>query len=131
MTVDLLSVRLKECKRELTALKTAHQRGLGELKIFRYPLQISGYNDHVYELTVTVDFDPNFTAYPFVSCTPQCDPVYFLNKADIISFDFTNNGRGAVFVFSWFAFTQIEPYTIMFHSSVPIVNVEYEFVRTS
>ena len=131
MTVDLLSVRLKECKRELTALKTAHRRGLGELKILRYPLQISGYNDYGYSLSVVLNFDRSFTPYPFVSCTPQCDPGTYLTKCDLVSFDYTDNGRSAVFDFDWFALTSIDPYTLLFHSSVPIVDVEYNFTRST
>lgn len=131
MTVDLLSVRLKEAKRELTALKTAHKRGLGELKVFEYRLEISGYNDHVYDLSVTVNFDTSFTRYPFIFTYPQGDPNTFLSKADLVSMDYTNNGASAVFNYSWFALTTIDPYTILFKSSVPIVSSEYTFVRST
>lgn len=131
MTVDLFSVKLKEAKRELTALKTAHKRGLGDLKVFDYELKISGYNDYVYDLTVTVDFDPAFTKYPFIFAYPQCDPSTYLTKADLISMDFANDGASVVFNFSWFALTTIDPYTILFHSSVPIINVDYNFTRNT
>lgn len=127
MTVDLLSVRLKEAKRELTNLKTAHKRGLGGLKVFEYDLDISGYTDHVYILNITVNFDPNFTSYPFVSCTPQSDPETFLANADLISMDYSNNGMSAIYVFEWFALTSFQPYRFAFYSSVPIVSSEYKF----
>lgn len=131
MTVDLFSVKLKEVKRELTALKTAHKRGLDGLKIFEYPLQLTGYDDDVYNLSVTLTFDSAFTSYPFVSCSPQCDSSTYLANADMISMDYTNGGMGAVYVFEWFALTTIDPYTILFKSSVPIVDVSYTFVRSS
>lgn len=131
MTVDLLSVRLKEAKRELTNLKTAHKRGLNSLVVFEYPLSISGYNDDVYTLSVTLNFDPNFTKYPFISCSPQCDPSTYISNADLISMDYTNNGMSAVYTFDWFALTTLDPYTILFKCSVPITSVEYRFIRSN
>lgn len=128
---NLLVERLKAAKRELTALKTVHRRGLGGLKVFEYPLEISGYNDTVYTLDVTVNFVVGSTSYPFVFCTPQVDPDTLLTKADLISMDFSNNGMTANFSFDWFALTKIDPYKLIFYSSSPIDNVTYRFIRSS
>lgn len=124
---DLLVQRLKAAKRELTALKTAHRRGLGSLKVYEYPLEISGYNDKAYILNVHIDFDENATSYPFITCSPQVDTTTYQSKADIISMDYTNGGMGVDYSFDWFALTKIDPYTIFFISSAPISQVTFQF----
>lgn len=128
---ELLVQRLKSAKRELTALKTAHRRGLGGLKVYEYPLEISGYNDHVYVLNVEIMFASDATSFPFITCSPQADPSTFQGKADVISMYYTNNGMGVNYSFDWFALTQIDPYTIYFLSTAPIESVVYQFVRPS
>lgn len=129
---DLLVQRLKAAKRELTALKTAHRRGLGGMKVFEYPLSISGYNDYVYALSVTIRFASGSTSYPFVVGTPQSDPnTNYLSKADLISMRFEDGGMSAAFDFDWFALTKIDPYTIYFYSSSPIEEVTYTFTRST
>lgn len=128
---DLLVQRLKSAKRELTALKTAHKRGLGGLEVFESPLGITGYNDAVYILNVTVDFAADATSYPFITCCPQVDPTNFLTKADIISMNYDKGGMSANFSFDWFALTKIDPYSIHFLSTAPIANITYQFIRSS
>lgn len=128
---DLFVQRLKAAKRELTALKTAHRRGLGGLKVFEYPLEITGYNDAVYTLDVTVEFAQDSTSYPFIICAPQADSTTNLAKADLISMNFGADGMTAYLNFEWFALTQIDPYNIVFYSSSPISNVSYRFIRSA
>lgn len=74
MTVDLLSVRLKEAKKELTNLKTAHMRGLGLLRVYKkiYQLDSLGIPDeYSSRVKLTVYFSTDFSPYPLFSIVPQ------------------------------------------------------------
>lgn len=62
--MNLLVNKMKDVKRELTNLKTAHQRGIN-LKIFREEITFSKSSIGFYDGTITVTFDTNFAAYPF------------------------------------------------------------------
>lgn len=67
---DLLVQRLKAAKRELTALKTAHKRGLGLLRIYRTQYlfsDIPGISDQeIYSsVKTTITFSTTFEPYPF------------------------------------------------------------------
>ena len=70
MTVDLLSSRLKAAKRELTALKTAHTRGFGLLKVYTKTLNYSQTGiaeGGIYtNATLTISFSRDFPPRPFV-----------------------------------------------------------------
>lgn len=68
MSQNLLVERLKFAKRELTALKTAHQRGLGLLQIYNKVYYFSGAGIEeggAYDVVVTIKFSRNFSPYPF------------------------------------------------------------------
>lgn len=70
--MNLLATKIKDIKRELTALKTAHTRGLGNVKIYQKIVQIdsSGHQTGAYYMTVNVTFDRRFTAYPMAQIIP-------------------------------------------------------------
>lgn len=130
MTVDLLSVRLKEVKRELTNLKTAHKRGLGGLKVFQNYLEfeISGSSiaSGSWMLDVTIEFDDKFPEYPFLTAMGQCSNSYVSN-VDIISMDFIS-GRKLTAQFNWENKSGLDPYRIYFYSNSPIISYEYRFI---
>lgn len=65
---DLLVQRLKAAKRELTALKTAHRRGLGLLKVYRIEETfITPSGQGTYEgVKITISFSRNFAKKPMV-----------------------------------------------------------------
>lgn len=67
MSQNLLVERLKYAKRELTALKTAHRRGLGLLKIYysEYDYTTAGVETGAYDIVATIKFDRKFGAFPF------------------------------------------------------------------
>lgn len=69
MTVNLLSQRLKAVKRELTALKTAHMRGLGLVETYRYTGYIE-YQSGLSTLKFNIDFSNDYAAYPFFQIMP-------------------------------------------------------------
>lgn len=102
--VDLLSKRLKNAKAELTNLKTAHNRGLGLLRIYCAK--------HLYEDddiwppgmfvgTITVDFPSDSPPYPFayfVSPNPgNLMPYDFTSGIDVLSVRYENNGHRAIY----------------------------------
>ena len=96
MTVDLLSVRLKEAKRELTNLKTAHLRGLGLLKIYKktYVLNDFGIQDSTYNrVRMTINFDYNFPPYTLVQLLTQIAGTSgFDMSLTVDSMNYTNSG---------------------------------------
>lgn len=68
MSQNMLVERLKFAKRELTALKTAHFRGMGLLKIYKatyYFSQAGIEEDYFYDAVVTIKFSRDFAPYPF------------------------------------------------------------------
>lgn len=74
MTVDLLSVKLKEAKRELNNLKTAHLRGLGMLRIYKnvYSLADLGIeDDYSGRKRIVINFSTDFAPYPLMVLVPQ------------------------------------------------------------
>lgn len=130
MTVDLLSVRLKEAKRELTALKTAHKRGLGGLKVFQDYLEFDIAGSSIasgrWMLDMTIEFDDKFPEYPFLTAMGQCSNSYVSN-VDIVSMDFTD-GHTLKAQFNWENKSGLDPYRIYFYSNSPIISYEYRFI---
>lgn len=124
MTVDLLSLRIKEAKRELTALKTAHKRGLGNVKIYTYDFNIdpTGHDTGIWELVVRVDFDSSFAAYPFVYIAPQIGQS-FSYSLEVATTDYRNDGYTAFVRCIWGYENGMTKSTVV--STSPIVNVSY------
>lgn len=89
-----LSLRLKYAKRELTALKTAHLRGLGLVKVFSREVQLdlSPYVGELGYIRVTVDFDSSFVAYPFVNIIPRAVSSGTRVFGDPLEIYYTNAG---------------------------------------
>ena len=65
MPTPVLVERLKRAKQELTALKTAHKRGVGMLKVFEENIAPQAPDHTPWELTMTISFGVNTTPYPF------------------------------------------------------------------
>lgn len=66
MPTPVLVERLKRAKEELTALKTAHKRGVGLLKVFEENISPQAPDQTPWELTMTISFGANSTPYPFM-----------------------------------------------------------------
>lgn len=102
---NLLVNKIKNAKRELTALKTAHNRGLGLVKVYRSILRYvdtSIPNNYYGDAVVTVDFDNSFGAYPFTYIEGRIDGVRSTvykgwYSADMQQVRYSNNGYRAVF----------------------------------
>lgn len=80
MSQNMLVERLKFAKRELTALKTAHTRGFGLLKIYKETLYFSDLGieegDIYSDATLTIKFSRDFPPNPF---------VYTLGDVNVVS----------------------------------------------
>lgn len=96
MNQNLLVERLKFAKRELTALKTAHLRGLGNLRVYRRleTLITPAVERGSYELFIEISFSSNYAPYPFVNVLagPEIDGVALYGFDE---FEYTENGRKA------------------------------------
>lgn len=109
-----LSLRLKYAKRELTALKTAHPRGLGNLRVYRRRETMTSPDvpRGTYDITIVLTFGDSYAPYPFVNVLagPEVDGVTLYGFEE---FEYIDNGRKAK-VFGYAYFYQ------------PLVTVEYE-----
>lgn len=74
MPVNLLTKRLKDAKRELTNLKTAHMRGLGYLKVYSQNLTITdGPSTGIHSFQIDITLSNEFAAYPFTQLFPAAN----------------------------------------------------------
>lgn len=94
--MNTLSERLKYARRELTALKTAHPRGLGNLRVYRKSVTLTspGSSRASYNIIIDITFGAGYKPYPFVQVIKGPSPgTIFL--FDIQEFEYTNSGMGA------------------------------------
>lgn len=121
---DLLVQRLKAAKRELTALKTAHRRGLGLLKIYHYEYDIPPPSGDVsfYRLTVNVSFD--ISPFPFVQRFMVVDDIYYNPFSADEEIIYAANGWTsqikAVYLLA-------SHYTMALNSTSPIISMSYSW----
>lgn len=101
---DLLVQRLKSAKRELTALKTTHKRGLGLLRIYKFTVKLSPPSDGIYYIELTIDFSDNFAPFPYIEAVPVV-----LSGTSAISTDggvqYSSNGLSCIMRFTWISST--------------------------
>lgn len=121
--MNLLTSKIKCLKRELTALKTSHTRGLGNIKIYHYSVAVDKSGRPPYtDLVVTVQFDTSFNAYPLVQILPTV-----LDNGDYsmeqVGMDYSGSGYtvNARFVWSYKAGT--DSFTV--ESTIPVTSVNY------
>lgn len=121
---DLLSKRLIAAKRELTALKTAHRRGLGLLKVYRYDYDIPPPTGELsfYRLTVNITFETS--PYPFVQryiiAQDITSNLFFANEEIV----YTNSGWGAELKAVYLIASH---YPLVINSTSPITSMSYEW----
>lgn len=128
MTINPLTMRLKAAKRELLALKTAHTRGLGNVRIYNSTITIdpTGHTTGIWDIIVSINFDQAFVAYPFVNFAPTIDPSNN-HSLEVVGQDYSNGGfsLNAQFVWRYRAGTN----TITVHSTAPVINYSYEWLE--
>lgn len=91
--MNTLADRIKAINKELTALKTAHKRGLGNLRIYSKEVEIdpTGHGSGFFFLEFTVNFDDRFGAYPFAYVNGR-QPEDDSGAPGVMAFTYTNNG---------------------------------------
>lgn len=95
MTVDLLSQRLKQAKRELTALKTAHSRGLGNLRIFSEEFDGAPSVSPGQKLTINISFSIAYAPYPFFQVLSRNSAISYTDHPGILDIEYNSSGYGA------------------------------------
>lgn len=122
-----LSQRLKYAKRELTALKTAHPRGLGNLRVYRRSeTAITPGTSGLYYGTVTATFSSQFSPYPYVQAVlgPMPENVNILQIED---FEYSSDGMGFTTIMGgWFTAGSI-PITFEILSLAPVETVSIQW----
>lgn len=129
---DLLVQRLKNAKRELTALKTAHRRGLGNLKTYYYKYNVpsEGHEEgYIWHLVITVHFNRAFAAYPFAQLLGA--RLYgtgsFVTLLDVATLQYIDDGYGLE-VGCLYEYDE-ENNTFVILSSAPVDSISYEWSR--
>lgn len=126
MTQNLLVQRFKDAKKELTALKTTHPRGIGNLKIYKETITFTGSVVWL-EGTVTINFSQNFAAYPFVYLVGygvRRTATYFASiGGDFVNY--TNNGYTAVFEATALYYPDTIPNKFDVYSTSPMTSITY------
>lgn len=102
--MNTLAQRLKFAKRELTNLKTAHQRGFGLLKIYATEYKFSdipGLSPNFYDnATTTINFSKDFAPYPFAYIKGPIDITesdFVFLSVNVEQIEYKNNGYTVVF----------------------------------
>lgn len=126
MTINPLTMRLKAAKRELLALKTAHTRGLGNVRIYTTTLDIdpTGHTTGWWSLIVNINFDQAFVAYPFVNFAVRFNSN---NSMEAVGQDYANGGYSLRAQFIWRYSGDTD--TVSVSSTAPVINYTYEWME--
>lgn len=122
--MNLLTTKIKSIKRELTALKTSHARGLGNVKIYHRIVQVdpSGHETGASYMTIIINFDRRFTAYPMAQIIPTMNYSGDYTM-EMTGLDYSDQGYTMNAELVWI----YEPGTTSFtvESTSPVDNVSY------
>lgn len=128
MTVNLLSQRLKAAKRELTALKTAHMRGLGLVNIYEQVVYIDpAGRTGQHELEIIITLDSSFPVYPFVQLLNKIDLSTQDARMGTLGFTYISPHQVKYGVLWWDAFGPANTDYVEVLSNAPISNVTYNW----
>lgn len=125
--MNTLSQRLKYAKRELTALKTAHPRGLGNLRVYRRSeTTLTPGERGIYSATITATFSPLFSPFPFAQAVigPMPPQTGILRFED---FEYSSNGMGFTAILSGLFGAGVIPVTFEILSLAPVENVSVQW----
>ena len=126
MTVDLLSVRLKEAKKELTNLKTAHLRGLGMLQLYTFTINLDVQQRlGFWSIAVNITLKPGQSPFPFIQWIPVVNNDTS-NVIELVGVQFSSGGMSVLYEFEWLA---SDPYvdTIKLYSTSQIASYTQEW----
>lgn len=127
MTQNLLVERLKYAKRELTALKTAHTRGLGMLRVYRRSVDLlSPSSAGYYRVTITATFSSLFAPFPYAQGVlgPVPSNIVILQQEE---FEYSSDGKGFTSVISGYFFNGSIPIEYEILSLAPISNLNTQW----
>lgn len=125
--MNTLSQRLKYAKRELTALKTAHPRGLGNLRVYRKNETIvSPSVMGAYEARISGSFSSLFAPYPYTQIVLGEYPenIALLTMED---FEYTSDGMGFATVITGLFAQPAISINLEILSLAPVENIEVEW----
>lgn len=122
---DLLVQRLKAAKRELTALKTAHRRGLGLLKMYRreeifVPPDGQGTYDGV---KIIISFSRDFAKSPLVSLSGLTMGSMTVQSLYVNSVRYIDDY--SLEIIAELVWTSVIPNKFVIMSSAPVGEVSY------
>ena len=128
MIQNLLVQRMKAAKREITALKTAHQRGLN-LKVFSEERYFTNSEIGFYDGVITVTFDQGFAAYPFAyvlghTLNPDQMEFYSVRVDSVV---YRDNGYTMDFIGSFVYYPEDITNRFSVYSTSPITSISYRW----
>lgn len=130
MTKNLLVQRFKDAKNELTALKTTHLRGIGNLRVYKETVPFTAPSDKIDDMIITVTTSQNFAAYPFVYVLGygvDLGGKYFFSM-DADSVNYINDGFGATFEGEAIYYTGWDANKFDVYATSPITSITYRWV---
>ena len=127
---NLLLQKFRSVKNEITALKTAHKRGLGMLRIYKkiYLWSSLGVQDqHFSRAILTINFDNSFPAYPIVNIVGEViSSVTFGKSIEVEEFVYTNGGYSASVIIAAYRNDSLGLTQFQIFSTAPLLNINYE-----
>lgn len=127
--MNTLADRIKAINKELTALKTAHKRGLGNLRIYSKKVEIdpTGHEaPRFWGFEVTIDFDNKFASYPFAYMLPTMSDSGATSVTQQRAFTYTNNGFTIRFKAIYY-FSSVDSSSFTIISTSPVTSVSYRW----
>lgn len=124
--MNLLTQQIKNAKKELLALKTNHNRGLGMLKIYKYNYIIPPPPDpelSFWWLNMTFTFE--MSAYPFLQRNLQFNDISKNLFSTAEEFGYINNGWGATISARYGNLNR--NYDVVVYCTSPITSMSYSW----
>lgn len=130
MPTPVLVERLKRAKEELTALKTAHKRGVGMLKVFEENIAPQAPDQTPWNLTITLTFGADTAPYPFVYAVAKTlDETSYVFAAGFTQENIEYANEHTVKVAGEFWASNPVPTRIL--STAPVESVSYSWSKDS
>lgn len=130
MPTPVLVEKLKWAKQELTALKTAHKRGVGMLRIYEENIAPQASDGTPWDLTITLTFGADTAPYPFVYAIAKTlseSSYFFAAGFTQEEIDYTSEHEVKVAGSFWAG----NPVPIRILSTAPVESVSYAWSKDS
>lgn len=130
MTQNLLVQRFKDAKKELTALKTTHLRGIGNLRVYKETITFTAPSTKIGDMVVTVTTSQNFAAYPFIYVLGYGADIggKYYASMDTKSVNYINNGFTATFEGEAIYYTDWVTNKLDVYATSPITSITYTWI---